>query len=235
MSVENKKENLMGVQSIIHGRIAIKENYEECITQIHKLKHDENYPFLRTEMFSTGSNLKPYYYDEPIISFAASYKGVEDDWSSLILKFENLLEKLNFETAKLQLETEFYGTFNFFWLSKSNQKGETISENLFHEADKWFFGFGLRGRWGILEEKLDEEKYRKMGFKYPIELNAEIYEKIETLIDSLSKNEKYFLNSKIKISDELYPILTQFKLKNRIEFGFENEKGLWILKRNTDT
>ena len=225
----------MGVQSIIHGRIAIKKNYDDCIEEIKNLEHDENYPFLRTEMFSIGSNKKPYYYDEPIISFAASYKGVEDDWSSLILKFENLLAKIEFETAKMQLETEFYGTFNFFWMSKNKRNDEIKSEKLLFESNEWFFGFGLRGRWGFLEEKLDEEKYRKMGFTYPIKLNSEIYSKLESVIASLPMDEKHFIDNKIKITDELYPILTSLKLKDLIRFGFENEKGLWVKRKNTDT
>lgn len=224
----------MGVQSIIHGRVVIKGDYDDCVEIISNLQDDTNYPFLRAEMFSVGSNQRPYYYEEQIISFGASYNSVEDDWDSFILKFENLLEKLDFDTAKLQLETEFYGTFHFFWLSKSDKSWEPKPEYMLHKSINWFFGYGLRGRWGLLEENLDEEKYKIMGFKYPIALDDSILIEIQKIVDSLSTNEVCFLKNRIKRTDKIYPILTKLKLNNRVEFGFEVSKGLWVKRIDND-
>jgi hypothetical protein len=35
-----------------------------------------------------------------------------------MIKFENVLRNIEFDTAKIQMETEYYGTYNFFWKSK---------------------------------------------------------------------------------------------------------------------
>ena len=86
--------------------------------------------------------------------------------------YESILKQLHFDTAKIQLETEILGTYNFFWKSKRNS---TVKEN-FDEKDKmietelWFFGFGNRDRWGLLEsELLPSEIFIIDHFKYPVE------------------------------------------------------------------
>ena len=86
--------------------------------------------------------------------------------------YESILKQLHFDTAKIQLETEILGTYNFFWKSKRNS---TVKEN-FDEKDKmietelWFFGFGNRDRWGLLEsELLPSEIFKIDHFKYPVE------------------------------------------------------------------
>ncbi len=122
-------------------------------------------------MFGLGIS-EHSYYEDPVITFGATYKQIEYHWKEFIITFENILKQLHFDTAKIQLETEIVGTYNFFWKSKRNS---TVKEN-FDEKDKmietelWFFGFGNRDRWGLLEsELLPSEIFKIDHFKYPVE------------------------------------------------------------------
>ncbi len=122
-------------------------------------------------MFGLGIS-EHSYYEDPVITFGATYKQIEYHWKEFIITFENILKQLHFDTAKIQLETEILGTYNFFWKSKRNS---TVKEN-FDEKDKmietelWFFGFGNRDRWGLLEsELLPSEIFKIDHFKYPVE------------------------------------------------------------------
>ncbi|MDO3423892.1 hypothetical protein QWT87_03250 [Chryseobacterium sp. APV1] len=159
----------MGFQSIVHGRIVIENKHEEAREIIINLGN-EDWMF-RTEMFGLG--ISEYsYYEDPVITFGATYKQIEYHWKEFIITFENILKQLHFDTAKIQLETEILGTYNFFWKSKRNS---TVKEN-FDEKDKiietelWFFGFGNRDRWGLLEsELLPSEIFKIDHFKYPVE------------------------------------------------------------------
>lgn len=108
----------MGFQTIVHGRITLKGDYAKSRQYIKGL-NDKEYPWLRAELFSTGATESPYYYEQPVIAFAADYKEVEYDWNDFTLKFEHLLRNIEFDSARIQMETEIYGTYNFFWKSKT--------------------------------------------------------------------------------------------------------------------
>ncbi|MCD0472583.1 hypothetical protein [Flavobacterium sp. JAS] len=88
---------------------------------------------------------------------------------NIIIKFEDILRQLDFETAKIQLETEIMGTYNFFWKSKKSAKDSFEDNDKLIEVDEWFFGFGNRSRWGTLEtDLLEEDIFSLEDFKYPV-------------------------------------------------------------------
>lgn len=158
----------MGYQSIVHGRIIINNKIEEARELIYSIGNDGW--LIRTEYFGLGVD-RFTYYEDPVLVFGATYKQVEYEWSDFILEFENLLRNLSFDTAKIQLETEIYGTYNFFWRSKK-QPGNisfNIQDDKLIETDEWLFGYGNRSRWGTLETDLQEfEIFTFNDFKYPI-------------------------------------------------------------------
>lgn len=87
----------MGFQSIVHGRIIINNNLVDARKVIQALGNDEW--MFRTEMFGQGiSNVT--YYEDPVISFGATYKQIEYHWTEFIIKFEDILRQIDFETAK---------------------------------------------------------------------------------------------------------------------------------------
>lgn len=160
----------MGFQSIVYGRIIIEDKLDEAREIILNLGNNEW--MFRTEMFGLGIS-DPSYYEDPVILFGATYKQIEYHWSEFILRFESILKQIHFDTAKIQLETEINGTYNFFWKSKkkNNIKKEFDEKNQIIEVEDWFFGFGNRDRWGLLEtELLPSEIFKIDNFKYPIEI-----------------------------------------------------------------
>lgn len=110
---------------------------------------------------------RPYYYQQPVIAFAADYKAIEYDWNDFILKFEHLLRHIEFDTAKIEIETEFYGNYNFFWKSKTGAE-LFKEEDALIETEEWFFGFGHRNAWGHLREPLRPAHIFNIDFSYPV-------------------------------------------------------------------
>ena len=219
----------MGVQTIVHGRIILNGDFKESIKVIKSLKNDDKYPWIRTEMFSIGATEKPYYFEKPVITFGANYKGLEYFWNSFIIKFENILKKIEFDSVKIEMETEFMGTYNFFWKSKT--KNESKKDNQIHllETEKWYFGFGHRDILGNLDEELKPEHIFDINFEYPNLLNIQTKIEFDSLIKNLELNVKEFSVKKMDY-EKLHPILTYYSIENKINYGFEEGKGLWITK-----
>lgn len=157
----------MGFQSIVFGRIVIEGRLNEAREVIKSLGDSG---ILTTEMFGLGvSDIT--YYEEPVISFGATYRSIEGYWGSFIIEFENLLRQFDFDTAKIQLETEIEGTYNFFWRSKKFGSHNFPADHKLIETEEWFFGFGNRSRWGTLEsDLLESEIFSCDNFKYPIKV-----------------------------------------------------------------
>jgi hypothetical protein len=158
----------MGFQSIVFGRIVINGNLVDARKVIESLGNEEW--MFRTEMFGQGIS-NATYYEDPVLSFGATYKQMEYYWTEYILKFEAILRQLDFDTAKIQLETEIFSTYNFFWKSKKRGKDNFDEDDKLIETEEWFFGFGNRSRWGTLESDLqDDEIFTLEDFTYPIPL-----------------------------------------------------------------
>jgi|JI10StandDraft_1071094.scaffolds.fasta_scaffold576540_2 hypothetical protein len=219
----------MGVQTIVHGRISLKGDFEKSREFIKSLSNDDKYPWIRTEMFSLGANERPYFYDEPIIGFAASYKGLESDWTSFIIKFENVLSNIEFDTAKIQMETEFYGTYNFFWKSKTNSENFEEKEKLI-ENNEWYFGFGYRCRWGLLDEELKDEHIFRIDFEYPVKFDIKTLNEFNEATKEMEVGQVMDLGIKVKNHDKLYSILTFGYINKMFDYGLESGKGYWIKK-----
>ncbi len=95
----------MGEISIVTGHILLND----IGTFRHALrttKLDGTYPLILPEMFSVGASKQYAYYEHTIVSFAATYKNLEGGSGSLefILKFEHLLNKVDFDLARIHLK-----------------------------------------------------------------------------------------------------------------------------------
>lgn len=220
----------MGVQTIVHGRIQLKGDFESSRDFIKSLSNDDKYPWIRTEMFSLGASERPYYYDEPIIGFAADYKGLEYDWTSFIIKFENVLRSIQFDTAKIQMETEFVGTYNFFWKSKTDKNKEFDEKENLIETKDWYFGYGYRCRWGLLDEELEDRHVFNIDFEYPIKFEEKTLTEFLNATKYLKNEEIEYLNNKVSNLDKLHAILTYCFTNKMIDYGFVGGKGYWVKK-----
>lgn len=147
----------MGQISIVYGIIKIN-NIESFNTVIKALPADDEYPWIRPEMFNIGSTEPPYFYKSTIATFGATYKNLEDEISSaeFIHKFENILRDLDFDFARIRLETEFRGDFELFWGRKTGKQPKFYDNRGLLEHELWFFGYGFRNMFGSLIQHSEE-------------------------------------------------------------------------------
>src|SRR6476646_11877859 len=104
----------------VYGYIKIRRDYQKSVAFINNLEKDADYPFINTSMFSFGDPEIPYYYENMIFGFAATYKcfGLEvSDWNAFILKMEHILRHVDFENAQFHFESAI-GDFTLFWTRK---------------------------------------------------------------------------------------------------------------------
>jgi hypothetical protein len=160
----------MGCQSIVSGRIVLGNYPEKAREVIAALGNGRS--ILTTEMFGLGISQRTYY-EDPVLSFGATYKQIEDYWSDFIVAFEEILRQIDFDTAKILLETGIYGDYNFFWKSKRNGRNRNFREkDEIIETEEWYFGFGNRTRDGHLVPPytFEAQVFDWEGFKYPVEI-----------------------------------------------------------------
>ena len=223
----------MGSLSIVHGIIKVEDItlYKELVDSMDL---DENFPWIRPEMFNICGDEWPYYYENPIVTFGATYKNLDGgiSWSEFILKFEYILLQIKFDFARIRLETEFMGDYEFFWGAKRNVKNEFYSKGDLIESDQWFFGCDVRHLSGELEEQ--DHKF-PFGFQYPIEFNPQIKEEFNSILPELNQlelNKKTFFDNwsrhKVFGNDSSHLILTYLKANKVIRFGWDSGKGIFI-------
>jgi len=164
----------------IYGYIKIDRDYEKSVEFIKSLGKDEKYPFINTNMFSFGDYEIPYYYEDIMLGFAATYKyfGRDlEDWNDFILKFENILRNIDFLNAQLHVEssygnyTLFLGRKGFLFINEENQK-KYIEKHKLYNTTEWFFGFERRSpHLGSLLSQIEDGDLRNepyYNFIYPI-------------------------------------------------------------------
>lgn len=226
-------KRIMGSQTIIHGRITLKGDVGASQEFIRGLRENV-YPVISRDMFSSGAT-EPYsWYDEPVIAFAATYKGVEDDWDCFILKFEHILRHIGFNTAKLQMETEYLGDYHFFWKSKTEHTRFEAKDGLI-EMPEWYFGYGYRCMWGHLEERHDGLPSFPFEFEYPVQPDEGILAELLRLVKAMAQGNlpqtlfiNDYLSQEMQQSPKLYLSLTALSLQKEIGFHYEPHKGFRI-------
>ncbi|WP_282117367.1 hypothetical protein [Cellulophaga baltica] len=221
----------MGHISVVYGMIKLND-VKSFHKAIQKMKPDENYPWIRAEMFNTNSIEYPYYYENPITTFGATYKNLSggNDWSEFILKFEYLLGEIDFDYARIRFETEFLGDFEFFWGRKTGRKPEFYKNDDLIEQEKWFFGYGFRHMYGeLICENTPDIPF---DFKYPLEFDVDAKNNFNEIIPELNKiqvdTKEYFDSTRILKNDDSNLILTYLKLNEIIEYGWEAKKGFFL-------
>lgn len=220
----------MGEISIIHGRIIM--NDKESGNEFFKYYKDKNHPLLPKEAFNLELlNSENYRYNS-ILTFGRTYKYLDGgyEWKQLIIKFENILKNLNFDNAKMYLETEFLGNYEFFW--KSNK----VMEN----DDKLFFGTGRYSMSGIKIEEADSKL--PINTEYPIRYDNGILEGFNSIVNQLNsipKETKHIFTKPYEHNflghDGVRLILTQLQIDGILDWGYENKEhdyALFIIRKN---
>ena len=216
----------MSFMSIVYGRIISGSSFSENINVINSLDTDQAFPWILKEMFSWNALKYPYYFDSPIITFGATYKQVEDDLTAWLIKFESILNKLDFETAKIDIETEIYGTYHFFWKSKKHNLGNNdkyYEEMGLKAHEMFYYGYGKRDMWGNMEDADNDEETRLVeihNLQHPFKLTEASKLLIKDLYDLVGLEKlTYFYDlpgNFIEKQDILFPLLTKLATENKI-------------------
>jgi hypothetical protein len=161
----------------IYGAILLRD-YEKSIKVIKSLGQDKSFPFINTNMFSIGAQDIPYYYDDRIITFGATYKyfGYEmSEWKIFILKIEHLLRKMSFQSAQFHASGAI-DEVTLFWYDIKEKIGD-INEEYFSKqydlikTDEWYFGYGSRN---LHHPVLDSDECSKLDIEYPVKYEKDI-------------------------------------------------------------
>lgn len=225
----------MSYTSIVYGRILSGNSIDENKKVINDLDDEQPFPWILKEMFYFSALERPYYFDSQIITFGATYKQVEDDLTSWIIKFESILTKLDFITAKIQIETEICGTYDFFWKNKKYNYGNHDDAHYLgmglKVARDWYFGYGKRSMWGTPDE--DDSNYitEIHGLIQPFELTDDDKALLNSLSQHVGMNKlTYFYdlpNIFTQSRDRLYQLLTKLQTENRVDFRAKTGYELW--------
>lgn len=222
----------MGIDklSTVYGRIVFDGDLLDVNKIVNNHYFGDSYPYLQKEMFNTCWNQTPWQYESQIISFCANYKRVCYHWTAFVIKFESLLEKINnFESALINLETFYYGTYNFKW-TKTGKVSLDINGN---QRKVWFCEVGHEGDFKNYKNKLSNDEIFDIGFEYPIIYNDQILDSIRVIIEKNQENSNLIylrdhFDSSLIHSPELENVLTHLEVYNGLELGYEKEKGKWI-------
>ncbi|WP_431111466.1 hypothetical protein [Winogradskyella poriferorum] len=152
--------------NLIYGYIKIDRDYYKSVKFIKELGKDDSYPFVNTNMFSFGDYERPYYYEDIPFSFAATYKyfGLDlEDWNVFILKIENILNNISFETASFHINSSI-GDYVFTWEKLLESQEKKYDHNNIFFAKSWSFKITFNTG----SEENDIKGLTSMGFEYPV-------------------------------------------------------------------
>lgn len=221
----------MGEICIVHGIIVTKD-VDASKSLIKALPPLEIRPWLRTEMFSIGAQERGHFYENPAISFAATYKNLEGGelWDEFLLEFEYILAQTRFTFARLRLDTEFLGDYEFFWGSKQDNWPDRYKNYNLIECPQWHFGSGFRNMWGGLVIKSDPQAL-PYNFEYPLKFDEETKNHFNQFIPTLNQ---YPLNTKIyppkNFDDSFMFIVIKYLELNCALISGRDSTGLFITR-----
>ena len=96
------------------------------------------------DMFSTPSVVSTDGFSSTVIHFGHAYKGIEYEWQLWMNSFEELLQKMYWESVIVQLETELSGTHTFSW--DSGDSDHIPGHTPLNIRCEWQHELGLQGR-----------------------------------------------------------------------------------------
>ena len=166
-----------------YGAILIYREYEISKNFIINEVLGKKYNYFHPDIFSTGIQEIPYYYDNLLFSFGRTVKYLAHNTSELenfITEFEDILINIDFENAQVRMDTD-YANYDLFWLNKlklTESKKKEIVEHFkdyeikYFESEKFFFGIAEIDLFTGWTEKYNNEKISEFenwypDFKYP--------------------------------------------------------------------
>jgi hypothetical protein len=93
---------------------------------LSNLPEIDDWPFLSKTMFCTTAISASY--ENQLIHFPASMKGIEEEWKNWVKKFENLLSNMSWITVTVHLEMEYHGEHKFIWLNENYNPYKPVNQ-----------------------------------------------------------------------------------------------------------
>lgn len=199
-------------------------NDKESGNKFFKDYIDKNHPLLPKESFNLNLLNSEHYRYNPILTFGRTYKYLTggNEWRQLILKFEHILMNINFDNAKMYLETEFMGNYEFLWKPTNIKNSKQLQFSPSRNAN-------------------DSDPLMPNDSEYPIKYNEQILAKFNSKIDELNKlpiGTKFIISNPYKNElwghDAVRVILTKLQLNNSMEWGYEKEHdkfNLYLIRK----
>src|SRR3569833_4292 len=213
----------------VYGAIKIDRDYANSAAFIRSIGEGDGFPFITTNMFGLGDYARPYYYENMLITFGTTYKyfGLDlIDWNIFILKIENILRNIDFESAKFHVD----GSINdcvLYWANKQKHHVGDYRDDKYKliETDDIIFGFGNRTLDIARPDKRYEKAYDEIsidGFSYPIKFSEDAYQKVRTFNERMKD---FQIGSRVifkdivgeDFDDRIYEIFYDLKLKGIYE------------------
>jgi hypothetical protein len=155
----------MGMTDILYGYIieanpgygggpeerALKEVLAKDIRKhnsliVESFPFDEEWPFLKRQMFHQIPDGHLLNYKKPMIIFGGSFKSICYEWHEWLPKFEKLIRKLYWESIVITMDSEVVGERKFIWtppddwITNMQTKLEPLVEWRFEGERKFFDG-----------------------------------------------------------------------------------------------
>ena len=143
----------MNQESVVYGYIKTANDIgasggQASIVNRRALMHlptQDTCALITRDMFSTPSLITGSDSTEStIIHFGYAYKGIEYEWQLWMSRFEDLLQKMYWDSVIVQLETELSGTHTFSWYS--GECDHTPGNTPLNIRCEWQHELGLHGR-----------------------------------------------------------------------------------------
>lgn len=166
-----------------YGAILIDEEYNSSKDFIKKELLKKDYFYFHPDIFSTGIQELPFYYDNILFSFGRTAKyfaSTTQELQDFILEFEDILQHLGFRNAEIRIDTD-YARYDLFWRNKSKMNDVEKASALKQykedkikcfEGEQFVFGIGEIDLFTGYVDPYDKEKLwdfenRYKDFKYP--------------------------------------------------------------------
>jgi len=142
----------MTQQTIIYGYIQGAEWMSSDLRKLHRLNREvihampvkDKFPYLTQSMFAIpGDEPEQGTFRSQIIHFGGSMKEAEVQWRQWLEKFEALLRRLYWFSAKVHLRAEVIGDYDYEWTVEAHQIVNYLKDDP-KPPTEWFFDGGPR-------------------------------------------------------------------------------------------
>lgn len=189
----------------------------KCLMALAALPPEDEYPPLTRNMFSLTSPdyRTPGTYKYVVVHFGLAIKDIREDWDTWLDKFECFLELLEWDWARLHLDLEREGRYEYQWRTGSSPAAR----------DTWSFEGGPREFGGLVPRLRDGV----VELERELMSDAENPELLEQMVSSLLRLRRY--EEAIRYWDRLDTVDFERSIRCSLELQPWSERCLFPVDR----